>query len=315
MKNRYEFDRDFNLRRVTHSVGSIIMTCLKWVIATASLAALYYIIFSLLINTDEERRLKRENKMYEKLYPEMQEKAHLIADVIKDLQRRDDAIYEQIFHSSAPPVDPGNPTMFDFGRDSTEGKDLIEYTEKKAGILESVVRRGDSTFMDIFSHAASGNIVIPPMRVPIEGLKYAQVGASVGMKLNPFYKVMTRHDGIDLVVGQGTPVLAAGDGVVTDVKRSVKGLGNVVEITHEGGYVTVYAHLEDIVARKGERVKAGRKIGNVGISGNSFAPHLHYEIHKDSLILDPVNYFFASYGPEDYMRISYMAATTGQSMD
>ena len=153
------------------------------------------------------------------------------------------------------------------------------------------------------------------MMVPVEGLKPAQVGASLGQKINPFYKVMSQHNGIDLIVGQGTPVLAAGDGIVTDVRRSGKGLGNVVEITHNGGYVTVYAHLEDIVVRKGERVKAGKKLAGVGISGNSFAPHLHYEVRRDGEVLDPVNFFFATFTPEEYTRAAYLAATTGQSMD
>ena len=135
------------------------------------------------------------------------------------------------------------------------------------------------------------------------------------MKMNPFYKVLTQHNGIDFIVGQGTPVLAAGPGMVTDVRKSRKGLGNVVEVTHEGGYVTVYAHLEDIVVRKGETVKAGKKLANVGISGNSFAPHLHYEVHRDSLVLNPVNFLFASLSPQDYLKAAYMAATTGQSMD
>ena len=71
MKNQYTFDKDFNLRRVTHSVRGMLWTCTKWIITTASLAAFYYILFSFFINTDEEKKLKRENKMYAKLYPEM----------------------------------------------------------------------------------------------------------------------------------------------------------------------------------------------------------------------------------------------------
>lgn len=133
--------------------------------------------------------------------------------------------------------------------------------------------------------------------------------------MNPFYKVMTMHEGIDLIAGQGTPVLASCDGVVSLVKRSKKGLGNVVEITHANGYMTRYAHLADITVREGEKVQAGRRIANVGITGNSFAPHLHYEVRRDSLLLNPVNFFFASFSPEDYMKVAYMAASTGQSMD
>lgn len=311
---RYILDKDFNLLKVTRSVSGVLWTCAKWVIATASLAAFYYLIFSLVVNTDEEKRLKRENRLYEKLYPEMEQKAKLISDVVKDLQARDNAIYKQIFKSQAPSVDPQNSAMFFFATDSTADKDIVEYTERRSLALLDMTSRIDSNFKEVFSDAASSR-TLPPMLVPVPDLKFAQVGASVGKKMDPFYKVLTMHNGIDLIAGQGTPVIATADGVVLEVKRSGKGPGNIVEIGHDGGYRTLYAHLQDIVVRKGERVKAGRKIANVGMSGNSFAPHLHYEVHKDSLVLDPVNFFFASFSPEDYMKAAYMAATTGQSLD
>ena len=311
---RYILDKDFNLLKVTRSVSGVLWTCAKWVIATASLAAFYYLIFSLVVNTDEEKRLKRENRLYEKLYPEMEQKEKLISDVVKDLQARDDAIYKQIFKSQAPSVDPQNSALFFFATDSTADKDIVEYTERRSLALLDMTSRIDSNFKEVFSDAASSR-TLPPMLVPVPDLKFAQVGASVGKKMDPFYKVLTMHNGIDLIAGQGTPVLATADGVVLEVKRSGKGSGNIVEIGHDGGYRTLYAHLQDIVVRKGERVKAGRKIANVGMSGNSFAPHLHYEVHRDSLVLDPVNFFFASFSPEDYMKAAYMAATTGQSLD
>ncbi len=311
---RYILDKDFNLLKVTRSVSGVLWTCAKWVIATASLAAFYYLIFSLVINTDEEKRLKMENRLYEKLYPEMEQKEKLISDVVKDLQARDNAIYKQIFKSQAPSVDPQNSALFFFATDSTADKDIVEYTERRSLALLDMTSRIDSNFKEVFSDAASSR-TLPPMLVPVPDLKFAQVGASVGKKMDPFYKVLTMHNGIDLIAGQGTPVLATADGVVLEVKRSGKGSGNIVEIGHDGGYRTLYAHLQDIVVRKGERVKAGRKIANVGMSGNSFAPHLHYEVHRDSLVLDPVNFFFASFSPEDYMKAAYMAATTGQSLD
>lgn len=311
---RYILDKDFNLLKVTRSLSGILWTCAKWVIATASLAAFYYLIFSLVVNTDEEKRLKMENRLYEKLYPEMEQKEKLISDVVKDLQARDNAIYKQIFKSQAPSVDPQNSALFFFATDSTADKDIVEYTERRSLALLDMTSRIDSNFKEVFSDAASSR-TLPPMLVPVPDLKFAQVGASVGKKMDPFYKVLTMHNGIDLIAGQGTPVLATADGVVLEVKRSGKGSGNIVEIGHDGGYRTLYAHLQDIVVRKGERVKAGRKIANVGMSGNSFAPHLHYEVHRDSLVLDPVNFFFASFSPEDYMKAAYMAATTGQSLD
>ena len=65
----------------------------------------------------------------------------------------------------------------------------------------------------------------------------------------------------------------------------------------------------------GQRVTAGRKLGTVGMSGQAFAPHLHYEVRLDGAAMDPVGYFFASVSPADYANILYMSVNTMQSMD
>ena len=70
-----------------------------------------------------------------------------------------------------------------------------------------------------------------------------------------------------------------------------------------------------MVIMQGRKVKKGAKIGYVGVSGNSFAPHLHYEVIRDTTVLDPVNYFFASVSPDEYVNMLIMSASTGQSMD
>ena len=124
-----------------------------------------------------------------------------------------------------------------------------------------------------------------------------------------------RHNGLDMIAPAGQPVHAAADGVVCNIIKSRKGLGNVVEIDHGNGYMTRYAHLADIEVSKGRKVEKGKRIGYVGVSGNSFAPHLHYEVMRDTLVLDPVNYMFASVTPGDYANILVMSVATGQSMD
>ena len=119
---------------------------------------------------------------------------------------------------------------------------------------------------------------LPPMTNPLAGFSYARTGASVGDRINPFYKVKVFHGGLDLISQQGESVVAAADGVVKEVTHSTKGLGNVVTIDHGNGYLTRYAHLENTRVTKGQKLARGQNIGQVGMSGNSFAPHLHYEV-------------------------------------
>jgi hypothetical protein len=76
-----------------------------------------------------------------------------------------------------------------------------------------------------------------------------------------------------------------------------------------------YALLGDISVSQGRTVKRGQKIGTVGISSTTYAPHLHYEVLKDGKVLDPVHFLFASVDPDEYAKMLYMSVSTRQSMD
>jgi hypothetical protein len=293
----------------------IIRRVLVYTAGSLSMAVLYYVIFALIFSTDTERRLRRENRMYEVEYPELERKGALIADVIEGLKVKDDMIYTDIFHTSAPGMEPHASIDFLAGLDSITDKGMVQYSEKKIAFLESCSNIVEANFRQVMAAISDSAYVMPPMTSPLEDFSFAQTGASVGSKMNPFYKVEMRHDGLDLIAPSGEPVLAAADGVVKEVVRSRKGLGNMVVIDHENGYYTRYAHLSDIDAVRGRKVRRGARIGRVGVSGNSFAPHLHYEVLKDTVVLDPVNHMFASVTPEEYLNMMILSVSTGQSMD
>ena len=97
--------------------------------------------------------------------------------------------------------------------------------------------------------------------------------------------------------------------------RSGKGLGNVVVLDHGNGYVTRYGHLGNITVSRGQKVTRGRRIAQVGLSGKSLVPHLHYEILRDGVPQDPSAYFFDRLSPLDYAEVVRMGADTEQSLD
>ena len=253
--------------------------------------------------------------MYEREYPALEEKGKMLSDVVEGLQVRDDRIYEEIFHASAPNMDPGSSIDYLVGIDSIPDKDIVRRSAVRLSSLEAQAAHIANNFRDIMAMVQDKDFKMPPMSNPLNNFSFAQVGASVGNRVNPFYKVKIMHNGLDLIAPDGDPVYAAADGVVSDVTKSRKGLGNVVTICHSDGYRTRYAHLADIEVKKGRKVKRGTRIGYVGVSGNSFAPHLHYEVLKDTLVLDPVHHFFASVDPDEYVNMLIMSASTGQSMD
>jgi len=316
MSSQYIFDKDdIKFRKKRTSVWAVLRRILVFFVATASMAVLYYLVFAFFFSTEEQQRLKDENRMYEKEYPELQKKEQLVSDVIEGLRMKDDRIYEEIFSMSAPDLDPVSSVDFLMGVDSIQDTDIVIYAERKLDKAAASADAVEANFRRIMQAVTDSGFVMPPMTNPLESFSFAQTGASVGDKINPFYKVSIRHNGLDMIAPSGEPVYASADGVVRDVIRSRKGLGNVVEIDHGNGYVTRYGHLADVEVRKGREVKKGTRIGYVGVSGNSFAPHLHYEVMRDTLVMDPVNYLFASLTPEDYVNVLVMSVSTGQSLD
>lgn len=280
------------------------------------LALIFYAIFALTINTDTEGRLKRENKMYEKLYPQLVPQQEILDDAIEALELKDGLVYKDIFKSDAPSVDPLQSLTLLNDSDTVQNTSLISYASAKSDTMFQKISSIESKLTQaLIKVASTPNSVMPPVHLPVAGISFTQLGASVGYKTNPWLNARVKHNGLDIIIPTGTPILASADGVVSKVEKSNKGLGNVITINHGGGYVTRYAHLSVISVKQGSKVKVGQKIGTAGMSGTTLAPHLHYEIIKDGQYVDPVNFFFASVGAKEYANMLYIATNTEQSMD
>lgn len=316
MDGGYIYDKEnVRFRKMKTPVRKRILRAFLFFVASLSLTVIYYIVFALFFSTQAESRLERENEMFERELPQLQQKEALLADVLEGLNMRDDRIYEEIFHASSPSLSPVTSVSDFSGLDTIPDHELVWYAQKKLDKVAASADAVEADFLRIAQLLQDSAFVMPPMANPLDDFTFAQTGASVGEKINPFYKVPIQHNGLDIVAHSGEPVHVVADGVVVNVIKSRKGLGNVVEISHEGGYVTRYAHLADIEVKKGRKVRKGDKVGYVGVSGNSFAPHLHYEVLRDTVVMDPVNHLFASLDPEEYVNVMIMSATTGQSLD
>lgn len=302
-------------KKKTSKVRKVVGGIFRYLVATVSFAILLYVLFALFFSTDEERQLQRENRLYRERYAQMLEKEKLIADVVDGLMEKDNAIYEGLFKTTVPSADAASAANFITIADSLPENYYVKTAASTSGTLMLMAGSVDDNFREVFRLLEEKRDSIPPLALPLHGMSYVQTGASVGMKYNPVYKLQVPHDGLDLVAPQGAPVYAAADGLVSQVVRSRKGLGNMVEIDHGNGYVTRYCLLGDMSAVKGRRVRCNQQIGTVGISPTLPAPHLHFEVRKNGVPVDPVNYFFASVTPEEYARMMYLSVSTEQSMD
>jgi murein DD-endopeptidase MepM/ murein hydrolase activator NlpD len=316
MNEDYVFDKDnVRFRKDRNSFRKIVKRIVTFFLASLSIALVYYVLFALVFDTDTESRLERENEMLEAMLPELEQKENLLSDVVTNLEQRDNRIYTEIFQAASPDVDPVSSLEFLRGMDTIPDERLVRATADKLVALESRAHTVEDNFRQIAALLSNEGEPLPPMQMPIENVSFAQIGASVGARTYPFYKVPMQHNGLDIIASSGEPIYAAADGVVSDIVHSRKGLGNVVTLSHKGGYLTKYAHLADIQVEKGRSVREGSIIGYVGTSGNSYAPHLHYEVHRDSIVLDPVSYFYATVAPGEYVNMLVVSAATGQSLD
>ena len=302
-------------KKKVSKVRKVLGSVLRHMVGAVSFAIVLYVLFALFFSTDEERQLQRENHLYRDRYSKMVEKEKLIGDVVENLMEKDNDIYEGLFKTSAPSSDVASATNFITIADTLSESYYVSTAASTSGTLMLMAGNVDRNFREVFRILEEKRDSVPPLSLPLHGMSYVQTGASVGMKYNPVYKLQVQHDGLDLVAPQGASVYAVADGTVSQVVRSRKGLGNVVEIDHGNGYVTRYCLLGEVMAVKGRRVKCNQQIGTVGISPTLPAPHLHFEVRKNGVPQDPVNYFFASVTPEEYARMMYLSVSTEQSMD
>lgn len=115
------------------------------------------------------------------------------------------------------------------------------------------------------------------------------ISSSFGYRKNPFTGRREMHKGLDIANHKGTPIIAAAAGVVTYVGR--KGLlGNMIEINHGHGFITRYGHISKALIKKGQKVKRGEEIAQIGNTGRSTGPHLHYEVRFNGIQVNPQKY-------------------------
>ena len=302
------------------SAANITGRILTFVSSSVAAALLIYLILSLVVTTDGERSLERENKYLREHYESLLERTSLVDDVLDGLEARDDEIYHSIFDIYPPSADAllgegPEDRLERFYSDSEQ--QLIEDSAgalDRMGTLAAQVDRQLKAIGAVIGEEGFQKNNFPSV-IPLRNFTIAQTGATVGRKINPFFKSMSVHGGIDLMAPYGTEVTATAGGRVVEVLRQGSGMGNMVIIDHGNGLRTVYAHLSDIFVAINQNVVRGKVIGKVGNSGASFATALHYEVLKNGRPVAPVHYFFGSLSPALYSEMLVVANTAGQSLD
>jgi murein DD-endopeptidase MepM/ murein hydrolase activator NlpD len=128
-----------------------------------------------------------------------------------------------------------------------------------------------------------------PTQQPVVG---GALGSSFGWRIDPVNGQSALHTGLDFPAGQGTPILAAAGGVVV-TQEYHPAYGNMLEIDHGKDLITRYAHASRVLAKKGDLIKRGQKIAEVGSTGRSTGSHLHFEVLVQGVFQDPQKFLLA----------------------
>ena len=185
-------------------------------------------------------------------------------------------------------IQPGDDFRLIFDRKVTESGRTIETGELEYAELRGVKfyrferDGGGAEYFDEHGKNIRGFL----LRTPVDG---ARLTSKFGMRRHPILGYARAHQGVDFGAGSGTPVLAAGDGVVVKASRWA-GYGNWLLIRHSGGWDTGYAHLSRYAkgVRPGTKVRQGQVVAYVGSTGMSTGPHLHYEVWQKGRRVNPV---------------------------
>ena len=319
-KIKYRFNPEsLSYDKVKTSVRKTIVKAFTFFTATLAVTVVYYLIYSQFFHTPKERILSREINQMTDNYASLTEKLQLIEGVLTDIQQRDSNIYRTIFESEPVPQTVlragfGGVNRYEALEGYSNSELMIETTRRSEILLKQL--RVQSKLMDEMLEKVNGKneqLRYLPSIQPIENKDLTRAAAGFGWRIHPIYRTKRFHDGMDFTAPIGTPVRATGDGVVIETQPT-GAQGVKVVIDHGYGFKTVYAHLEAYTVKRGQKVTRGDLIGNVGTSGMSMAPHLHYEVHKNGKPVNPINYFFNDLSPAAFARIGDLS-NLGRTFD
>jgi len=272
------------------------------------------------IETPKEKGLKRELNHMALQYQVLNKKMTQAQKVLAEVENRDNNIYRVYFEANPIPEEQRKAGFGGVNRyqnlEGYDNSDLIIETNKKLDILQKqiVVQSKSLDEIALLAETKEKLLTAIPAIQPIKNENLARMASGYGMRMHPILKYRKMHNGMDFTARTGTEVFATGDAVVKKASRTT-GFGNLVILDHGFGYETYYAHLSKFKVRKGQKIKRGEVIAEVGSTGLSTAPHLHYEVHKNGKVINPINFYHGDLTAEEYDIMLNQSNLENQSLD
>ena len=283
------------------------------------LASVFNFVFSFFFYTPKMYRISRENSELILKYDILRDKIKAATRKIEEIKHRDQNVYRSLFAADTLSI-PGIYTPYPDEKYASAAEDrfapLMVDTWKDLDAMTRLLYLESKSLdqLQILSKDKEKMATAIPAIWPIDRRNLRGSIGALGGRNHPILHRLIMHEGIDLGARTGDPVYATGNGVITD-NRVGRGYGKQILIDHGFGYKTRYAHLSKIDVIPGQQVKRGEKIGEVGSTGRSTGPHLHYEVIYMGRHVDPINYFRRDMSEEDFERIIEEAKATTYEAD
>ncbi len=187
---------------------------------------------------------------------------------------------------------PGQGGMEPSSMDGTSSRDitLSEFQALLDGMGHDLERRAD--YLNVVESALMSDKIQSRLLPTIQPVNVAYNASTFGRRVDPFSGRISMHEGIDFAAPSGTPILAAAGGVVTTAEFHPQ-YGNMIEVDHGNDMITRYAHASRLVRNVGDIVRRGQHIADIGTTGRSTGPHLHFEVRIKGVAQDPHKFLLA----------------------
>ena len=323
-KVKYYYDSE-NLayRKIITKTRKKIGVVLLFLVASALFGFLAFVVLlnTPYFETPKNKLQKREIENLKLRYAILNKKMDQVEDVIDFIEERDNNLYRVYFNASPIPEEERKAGFEDTNRyKDIEGYDnsqLVMNTTKRIDVLRKELAIQSKSLDDILKMAKAKDKLLAaiPAIQPVRNENLKSMVSGFGYRTDPFTKARKMHEGMDFTAKTGTPIFATGDGVVERADNTASGFGNHIVIRHGFGYETLYAHLSRYKCRTGQRIQRGDIIGYVGSTGRSEGPHLHYEVHKNGKVVNPLNFYYGNISAVEYIAIAQLASQENQSFD
>jgi len=285
-----------------------------------------FLCFVILINTPffetpKDRLQAREIENMKINYALLNKKMDQVDEVLENVAERDNNLYRVFFNSSPIPEEQRKAGFGGVNRykalEGYDNSELVVSTTKRVDVISKELVIQSKSLDEILKLAKEKEklLVAIPAIQPVKNENLKSMASGFGYRSDPFTKIRKFHAGMDFSAKTGTPIYATGDGIVERADNTASGYGNHIVIRHGFGYETLYGHLSKYKVRAGQRVKRGDVIGYVGSTGRSEAPHLHYEVHKNGEVVNPLNFYYGNISAAEFSAISKLANQENQSLD